>query len=108
VYYIGEDGNETGCWSGIREANTIFGWMSEEIERRPNNRNGGQETNSDPTTAFPEWETNIDSRLCKAFDRHDFTFKSLSINASIMPEHIVGYGPPESTCATDNPVQGGE
>jgi hypothetical protein len=62
----------------------------------------------EPTTTFPKPETGIGSRSYNAFDRHDFTFKSLSINESIMPEHIVGYGPPESTCATDKPVQGGE
>ena len=96
-HYSGKDGNITGCWAGIREANSISAWAHDRIERQRRKREVYQEENARATD--PQPETYDESRPYNAIVRNDFTSNSLCINESIMPDYIVTYGPLESVIA---------
>lgn len=87
LHYHGEDGNKTECWAGIRKANSISAWMSEEIERRRNKAKSGQVTN--PIA--------IATALGSKVDTTPGLFNSNTLGGLTMPGHIVGYSPPENT-----------
>lgn len=96
-HYFGKGGNRTGCWSEIRKMNSISGWAHDRIKRQRRKRDVNQEGSA--RASDPELETDDEPRPYSAFDQYDFTSNSLSLNGPIMPDYIVGYGPPESTVA---------
>jgi hypothetical protein len=64
--------------------------MSEEIERRRAKHDADQGTSPNVIATIPGSEVEIVTKV----DRHDFTSNT---SGSIMPFHIIGYLPPEST-----------
>jgi hypothetical protein len=105
-------GNKTACWDTLRSASSLSAGINQCYrDYREEQRKKGiasQESRADLKTAVPNPDSGHDTRPYKGIDQFHWKSNTLGTSSTPMPQHIIGYGPPEGTVAPPSMLLGEE